>query len=132
VLYDPTFNRAQGELSGVLKTVFGNSLEILPRTFRLSSEGTFTAIIESADGKAPEIVPSTIVFEINGLSLDVTTSLEFGDVDSDGDLDLIVKFSRRHLRVLIPPDVNSVMVVARWSFRDGTQACASSEIRVSR
>ncbi len=133
VLHDPAFDLSHRELSGTLRTPLGNSLDLSPKVFRLSSNGKFvTAVIEAADGKAADIAASTVKLEINGASLDGTSSLEVGDVDSDGDLDLIVKFNRNQFLKLIPPGASSVLAIARWTFTDGTEGCASAEVRVSR
>ena len=134
ILYDPAFDLERNEISTALRTVFGNSLEIFPETLQRSSNGQFmTAVIESAGGKVADILPSTIRLELNGANLfpDLTTSLATGDVDGDGELDLVVKFNRRDFQALIPPGTTSVRATVRWKFADWTTGFASSEIRVS-
>ena len=57
-------------------------------------------------------------------------SLATGDVDGDGELDLVVKFNRRDFQALIPPGATSGRATVRWKFADWTTSFASSEINV--
>ena len=133
VIYDPLFVINEGGINRPLLTVFGNSLELSPETLRMSSDGQYlTALIESAGGKAADIVLSTLRLEVNGGSLRPASSFipQLGDADFDRNTDLSVKFNRNAFQARIPRGASSVLATARWTFADGTTGFASSEIRV--
>jgi hypothetical protein len=135
VLYDPIFNINQGGINTPLFTVFGNSLELSPETLQLSSDGQYvTAVIESAGGKASDIVLSTIRLEVNGASLRPSNTFtpQLGDADLDRNPDLTIKFNRNAFQAQIPRGTSSVVATARWIFADGTVGFASSQIRTIR
>jgi hypothetical protein len=117
VLYDPGFNVNQGGVSGTLLTVFGSSLDLSPKTLKLSSRGRWiTAIFEADNNRAGGILPCSIELHVGDRGF-VMPSEEFtpqlGDADGDGNADWTVKFDRMMVQNLIPTGASEVMVTAK-------------------
>ncbi len=139
-LYDPGFNISTGCISGTLLTIYGNSLELFPKTLKRYSIGKWvTAVLEGVGneilfGGALQIDLSSLVLQIGTGS--VASSNQFtpvaGDTDSDGNTDLTMKFDRAAVAALIPDGAASVIGTLKFKYIDGSSGSASAAIRVIR
>jgi hypothetical protein len=125
LLYDPGFNLDQGGVSGTLLTLFGASLELSPKTLKLSRPGRWvTAVFELENNGAAAIDPRSLELLVG--SGFVRPAEEFapqlGDADGDANADWTLKFDRAAVQSLIPSGATEVTVTARLP--DGTSASA--------
>lgn len=133
VLHDPGFRIDRGGVSGKLLTVFGSSLEVRPRNLSLQGRRRLiTGLIEVAGNNASNIQAGTISVDLGVGGGIVSADAEgiYGDADGDGILDLKVKFDLAAVLPLVPASATSVLVTARWLFRDGSRGSASAELRI--
>lgn len=101
-------------------------VDINPEVINLDSEGKWiTAYIELPKHDVRDINVSTV--ELEGIKAE---KFEIGDYDSDGILDLMVKFDRAKVQALL--GVGEVKLTVKGKFKDGRKFEGSDIIKVIR
>jgi len=111
------------------------AIDIKPETFNKKSNGKYiTVYMELEDGyEASDIVPSSVrITAVGGIPVEPVYALshpvETGDYDSDGNSDLMVKFSADDIRGLVSPGEALVFDV-RAETSAGLEVTGSDSVR---